>query len=469
MWGHERGGLSNDALLEGTLVVEAPCVYVVANIAYEDSGEPGSERFLLQLPRSGARYDAESGQVWVWDDVPFVTGDQIGAGGGGGSPGSDAADCSFDAVWAATGLVPIPQPSFEELLDSSDTDRLAWTVLAWNSLITDDVRWRAYPRSVAEIASDSTLVAIGRVEFIDYDPIHVPQRGDYTRDAPRPLGLSYANLGMRVDRVVGGAFRHHRADNIQVSIWQDDLPPEETWVIVGGTRPALLFLQAKDAYFADRGIDPLTLIEGLDPDTAAKVVAAWDTGYYLTSLEGVLVSTPDGFVNPLLPQQRDANDAAPAVQRDSNTMSLGALERTIRDALPIAVEDHAGAEAASYVPSPPFEAMLYEYEYGPLSVDTTVRVGTLLIEPPCAYLLVDQLTEADGAASVERHLLHLPRLGAQYDTETGELWVFGRGPFVTGDQVGAIGGEVAHGRDAPGCSYDTTWGTVHMKRAKDLP
>lgn len=69
----------------------------------------------------------------------------------------------------------------------------------------------------------------------------------------------------------------------------------------------------------------------------------------------------------------------------------------------------------------------------------------------------------------ERHLLHLPRLGARYDTETGELWVFGNGPFVTGDQVGAIGGEFAKGRDAPSCSYDHTWGTVHIKLVEDLP
>ena len=243
MWGHERGDDSNDALSSGTLVIEAPCVYIVSDIGYQESGEPWLDRSLIRLPRSGTRYDAETGEVWVWDDGPFVTGDQVGAGGGGGSPEDDAAECSFDSVWSATGLYPNgPQLGAEELL-----------------------------------------------------------------------------------------------------------------------------------------------------------------------------------------------------------------------------------EAVNYVPSPPFEAMLYENEYGPMSVGASVRVGTLALEPPCAYLLVVPPREAGAASPPERHLLHLPRLGARYDGETGELWVFSNGPFATGDQVGAIGGEFAKGRDAPSCSYDHTWGTVHIKLVEDLP
>ena len=468
MWGHERGDPSNDALLEGTLVVEAPCVYVVANIAYEESGEPGFTRFLARLPRSGTRYDAETGDVWVWDAGPFVTGDQVGAGGGGSRPAGDEAACSFDSVWAATGLTPIPQLRFDELLDSSDKAGLAWTVKAWRSLTVDDVPWRAYPQTVAEIASDSTLVVIGRVEFIDYDPVSVPQRGEYTREAPRPFGMSYANLGVRVDRVVAGDFRHHRADMIQVSVWQDDVPPEETWIHTGGTRPVLLFLQAKDAYFAHRDIDPTTLIEGLDADSAGKTAAGWDIGYYLTSVDGVLVSAPEGLLNPLLPHPGDGGLLS-AVQQDASSMDLRELEQTIREALPLASPDAALVDAVSYVPSPPFEAMLYEYQYGPLSVDAQVRVGTLVLEPPCAYLLVESSAETGTTDSVERHLLHLARLGAVYDALTGELRVFGNGPFVSGDQVGAIGNEVNEGLEAPSCSYDTSWGAVHMKRVEDLP
>ena len=472
MWGHERGDDAHDALNSGTLVIEAPCVYLVENLGYEENDEPMFSRSLLQLPRSGTRYDAETGEVWVWDNGPFVTGDQVDAGGGGGLPAGDAAECSFDGVWAATGLTSIPPPlEFEHLLDSPDRVRLAWTTKAWGRLIVDEVPWAAYPRSIGEIAGDSTLVVIGRLEFIDFDPIYVPQRGDYTREAPRPFGLSYANLGVSIDRVVAGDFRHHREYLIQVSMWQSGIPPEETWIHVGGTRPALLFLQAKDAYFESRGIDPSTLIEGLEADIAAKVVGEWDTGYYLTSVQGVLIGTPDGLRNPLLPREpgTDSGASLSAVEQDSNTMSLHELEQTIRDALAAYVAPDAIAEAVNYVPSPPFEAMLYEYEYGPMSVGASVRLGTLALEPPCAYLLVAPPREAGAASPPERHLLHLPRLGAQYDSETGELRVFGNGPFVTGDQVGAIGGEFAKGRDAPSCSYDHTWGTVHIKRVEDLP
>lgn len=471
MWGHERGDESHDALLEGTLVIEAPCVYVVGSIGYEQSGEPRFDRSLLQLPRSGTRYDAETREVWVWDEGPLVTGDQVGAGGGEGWPDGDASECSFDSVWAATDLTPIPQPSFEQLLDSSDKVDLRWTVETWRRLIADETAWEATPQSVAEIASSSTLIVIGRVDFIDFDPIYAPRWEGRAQGVPRPAALSYANVGVLVDRVVAGEFRHHRAASIKVSIWQDDIPTGETFLPTGHSRPVLLFLQAKDAYFAHRGIDPLTLLDGLDANTAAKVAAEWGLGYYLTSVEGVLVSTPDGFRNPLLSHQPDADADEPLspVQQDSNTMSLRELEQTIRDVLPAYVAGDAIAETVSHVPSPPFEAMLYEYEYGPLSIDASVRVGALALEPPCAYLLVAPPSGADAATPPERHLLHLPRLGAQYDTETGELWVFGNGPFVTGDRVGAIGGEFADGRDAPSCSYDSTWGAVHIRQAEVLP
>ncbi|MDE0498779.1 MAG: hypothetical protein OXH86_15630 [Acidimicrobiaceae bacterium] len=474
MWGHKRGHPSHDALLEGTLVVEAPCVYVVSNIGSDEAGsEPRYERYLLQLPRSGTGYDPEAGELWVWDDGPFVTGDQVGAGGGEGSPAGDAADCNFDAVWAATGLTLTPQPSFHELLESSDKARPAWTVKAWRSLMVDEAPWADGAESVAEIAGDSTLVVIGRLEFIDYDPIYVPQRETDTQDALRAIGLSYANVGVSVELVVAGGFRHHRAGLIQVSVWQDRSLPEETFVIKGDTRPALLFLQAKDDYFASRGIDPSTLIERLDADTAAKTAAALDTGYFLTSVEGVLIGTPDGLLNPLLSRQPGTDDDEPlsAMQRDANAMSLRELEQTIRGALPLVSPDMGISDAVSYAPSPPFEAMLYEHQYGPLSIDADVRVGTLVLEPPCAYLLVvpSAGAEAGARASVERRLLHLPRLGAHYDAQTAELTVFGRGPFVTGDQVGAIGNEVNDGPDAPSCSYDATWGAVHIRRAKDLP
>ena len=113
--------------------------------------------------------------------------------------------------------------------------------------------------------------------------------------------------------------------------------------------------------------------------------------------------------------------------------------------------------------------MLYEHQYGPLSIGADVRVGTLVLEPPCAYLLVESSANGGVTASVERYLLHLPQLGALFDSETGELRVFGNGPFVSGDQVGAIGNDVKEGPEAPSCSYDTTWGAVHMKRVEDLP
>lgn len=470
MWGHERGDESNDALLEGTLVIEAPCVYVVANIGLDEAGgEPPYKRNLLQLPRSGARFDAETGELWVWDNGPFVTGDRAGAGGGGGLPAGDAAECDFDGVWAATDLTLIPQPSFEELLASRDKAHVRAALDMWNSLNIEDVLWGYHPKSVTEIAGESTLVVIGWVQFIDFAPIRVSLQERATVDARGPGGHRYANLGVSVARVVAGEFRHRAADLISVSVWRDGITPDETYVIPGKNRPALLFLKAKDAYLADLGIDPSVVDPGFDADTASKIVAARDVGYYLTSARGVLISTLDGLLNPLLALQPDTDEPVSPVQQDGNTMSLRELEQVIHGALPPSAGADGNADAVSYVPSPKFEAMLYEYEYGPLADGAIPLEGTLVLEQPCAFLLETQPGHTGSEAPQQRHLLRLPRGGTRYAADTGELWVWDQGPFVAGDQVRALGGKQAEGADAAACSFDSVWGASHVTPPEDLP
>ena len=61
--------------VQGVLTIEPPCVYL-------DNGE----RYLLRLARPLVRYDPETDSIWVDEDGPMTTGDEVITWGGGDSP-----------------------------------------------------------------------------------------------------------------------------------------------------------------------------------------------------------------------------------------------------------------------------------------------------------------------------------------------------------------------------------------------
>lgn len=72
-WDTQQGAA--DYGVQGVLTIEPPCVYL-------DNGE----RYLLRLARPLVRYDPETNSIWVDQNGPMTTGDEVITWGGGVSP-----------------------------------------------------------------------------------------------------------------------------------------------------------------------------------------------------------------------------------------------------------------------------------------------------------------------------------------------------------------------------------------------
>ena len=85
-----------DALLEGLLLIEWPCVYVIDDyMDWPPEERPEPDVVLILLPRGPTRYDPDTGSIWVDDEGPMVSGDRVELGGGGGELDSDPSDDSL--------------------------------------------------------------------------------------------------------------------------------------------------------------------------------------------------------------------------------------------------------------------------------------------------------------------------------------------------------------------------------------
>ena len=93
LWGP---GTSMDALLEGWLLIEWPCVYVIDDyMDWPPDERPEPDISFIHLPRGPTRYDPDTGSIWVHDEGPMVSGDRVVLGGGGWELDSDSSDASL--------------------------------------------------------------------------------------------------------------------------------------------------------------------------------------------------------------------------------------------------------------------------------------------------------------------------------------------------------------------------------------
>lgn len=105
MWDWEEGEdhMVENAGFVGTLVIEAPCAYVLTD-------DP-SHRWLLSLLRRATRYEPQTGSLWIWQSGPFFSGDEVVVGGGGHDGTGLASDlaltlCNFDHTWTTHAMSP---------------------------------------------------------------------------------------------------------------------------------------------------------------------------------------------------------------------------------------------------------------------------------------------------------------------------------------------------------------------------
>ena len=79
MYGWDPEGGFHDAAWRGTLVVDAPCVYL--DVSERDSDVPKRQgallRSFLRLPELKTRYDPGTDAVWIGDNGPMSSGDSV--------------------------------------------------------------------------------------------------------------------------------------------------------------------------------------------------------------------------------------------------------------------------------------------------------------------------------------------------------------------------------------------------------
>ena len=82
-WDSEAGG--DDAQAFGTLVIEPPCIYInEIDPAGQTIRMPDGQllRTFVRLPQVLVRFDAETNSIWVDDEGPMITDDDVTLGGG---------------------------------------------------------------------------------------------------------------------------------------------------------------------------------------------------------------------------------------------------------------------------------------------------------------------------------------------------------------------------------------------------
>lgn len=91
MWDFDEEAPFHNAEVEGILLIEEPCVYVIDDYAWLFPGTslkelPEPVRIFVNLPRDHTQYDPNAPSIWVHDYGPLASGDRIELVGGGIGP-----------------------------------------------------------------------------------------------------------------------------------------------------------------------------------------------------------------------------------------------------------------------------------------------------------------------------------------------------------------------------------------------
>lgn len=91
MWDYDEEIPFHSARVEGILLIEGPCAYVMDDYAWLLPDTPLEElpkpvRIFVNLPREQTRYARDRISIWVHDNGPFISGDRVEVVGGGIDP-----------------------------------------------------------------------------------------------------------------------------------------------------------------------------------------------------------------------------------------------------------------------------------------------------------------------------------------------------------------------------------------------
>ena len=91
MWDFNEEEPFHNAEVEGILLIEGPCVYVIDDYAWLFPGTPLEElpdqiRIFVNMPRGQTKHDPDNQLIWVHNEGPMASGDRIEMIGGGVGP-----------------------------------------------------------------------------------------------------------------------------------------------------------------------------------------------------------------------------------------------------------------------------------------------------------------------------------------------------------------------------------------------
>lgn len=110
MWNFDEDEPFHSAGIEGILLIEGPCVYVIDDYAWLLPGTRPEElpepiRIFVNLPRQHTRYDTSAGSIWINNNGPINSGDRVELIGGGINPSlPDVCSADVDRVFNAKSM-----------------------------------------------------------------------------------------------------------------------------------------------------------------------------------------------------------------------------------------------------------------------------------------------------------------------------------------------------------------------------
>lgn len=210
---------------------------------------------------------------------------------------------------------------------SSDLSAPASLELAfWEQLLEPGSLFPTF-ETVGELANSSTAVIVGRItEVQDGERYQQARPADHPEEAPDLLGFSFVEFRVVVDEVVRGELPSIEKDSIVISFWRNGEAPALQTEILPGTDPLVFFVRYRSEDLRGQ-FDSIALAMG--EDDAKRYIAEAESAYSLTTRQGLLARTSDGFMNPLVAADIAHEEATP----DGSSVDRAELEDDLLDSL----------------------------------------------------------------------------------------------------------------------------------------
>lgn len=410
MWDYNEEEPFHNDEVEGILLIEGPCVYVIDDYAWLFPSTPLEEipdpvRILINLPRSQTQYDPVTQSIWVHDYGPVASGDRIELVGGGIGPSlPDVCSSRVDRAFNVKSM------TLKRCALWFEPDH--WVQSGCHSTVSDPLAglwdYDENAPSPGYLWEGTLLIEYPCVYVIDDDPVDTPSE-------QRSESRAFIELPREQTRY----------DPDSQSIWVHNQGP-----MTNGDR-----------------VEPIGIGRSLNPsDYTDYGNWSWDRPYDSSKLQRLTPDICSDNVNRMF----TATHMSP---KQCGTLLLHEHQTRCRPADLL-------AGMWDYNPARPSHAPAAE--------------GVLLIEGPCVYVIDDFMWLVPGVPLEElpdpvRVFVNLPRAQTHYDPNTDTIRVHDQGPMASGDRVQMAGGADRSVPDACSADVDRVFTATHMSPKQCTP